>query len=158
MARQEIFPENYLALQFDCPMANFRLLSRGQPHWSNFSHCLLFSLELKVNGSLVQQGWVPKPSRAPGWVWTGILPILNVTPYPTGLFSLVFNVYGPLDYSPLVFNIYIVIFVVDLFWFAVFQSFASFFFVFCFSFLRFMPSGWLIFKWLYFSICASLSV
>ena len=31
---------------------------------------------------------------------------LNLTPYPTGPFSLVFNVYGPLDYSPLVFNVY----------------------------------------------------
>ena len=31
---------------------------------------------------------------------------LNLTPYPTRPFFLVFNVYGPLDYSPLVFNVY----------------------------------------------------
>ena len=47
---------------------------------------------------------------------------LNLTPYSTGPFFLVFNVYGPLDYSPLVFNGSF------LGWFFVFQSFAFLFF------------------------------
>ena len=62
----------------------------------NVNHCL-FLFDLKVTGNLVQQGWIPKPGQAPCGVWTRILPILNVTTYPTVPFSLVFNVYGLVD-------------------------------------------------------------
>ena len=74
--------------------------------------------------------------QTPSGVWTGILPIINVTTYPTRPFSLVFNVYGPIDYSLLVFNVY--------------SSFLGWFFVlkFCFSiFLQILAPGCLIFKW-----------
>ena len=56
---------------------------------------------------------------------------LNLTPYPTGPFSLVFNVYGPLDYSPLVFNVY--------------SSFLGWFFVlkFCFFCFFAISATWL---------------
>ena len=54
---------------------------------------------------------------------------LNLTPYPTGPFSLVFNVYGPLDYSPLVFNVYSSF----LGCFFVFQSLVLFFIFFAIS-------------------------
>ena len=67
---------------------------------------MLFLFAFKVTGSLVQQGWVPKSSQTPGGVWTGIGPVLNVTTYSTGPISLVFNVYGQIGYSPLVFNVY----------------------------------------------------
>ena len=73
---------------------------------------------------------------------------LNLTPYPTGPFSLVFNVYGPLDYSPLVFNVY--------------SSFLGCFLcskvLFFYFFWRFLPPGWLTFKWFYFSRCACLYI
>ena len=65
----------------------------GQP---NVNHCL-FLFDLKVTENLVQQGWIPTPGQAPCGVWTRILPILNVTTYPTVPFSLVFNVYGLVD-------------------------------------------------------------
>ena len=75
----------------------------------------------------------------------------SLTPYPTEPFSLVFQVCGPLDYSPLVFNVY--------------SSFLGCLFVFqsCFViiiifFWRFLPPGCLIFKWFYFSRCACLHV
>ena len=71
---------------------------------------------------------VPKP-------WTGILQIFNVTPHPTEPFSLVVNVYGELDYSPLVFNVCSYF----LGWFAVFQKF-SFLVVFFFDFYHVL--GW----------------
>ena len=79
---------------------------KGTASKPNVNHCLLFLFDLKVTGSLVQHGWIPKPSQAASGVWTGILPILNVTTYSTGPFSLAFIVYEPLDYSTLVFNLY----------------------------------------------------
>ena len=57
-------------------------------------------------------------------------------------------VYGPLDYSPLAFYVH--------------SSFLGCFFCvpkFFFNlFLQFLPPGWLIFKWFYFSRCACLYV
>ena len=63
---------------------------------------------------------------------TGILPILNATTYPTGPFSIFFNVYESLDYSPLVFNVY--------------NSFLGWFFVLKFRFLIFfaISAAWLV--------------
>ena len=87
------------------------------------NHCLLFFFNLKATRSLAQQGWVPEPSQLTSRVWTGILSIQSVTFYSTGQFSLVFNVYRPLDYSPLVFNVYSSF----LGWFFVFQYFAFLF-------------------------------
>ena len=81
----------------------------------NVYHCLLFLFDLKVTENHVQQSWISKLGQAPIGVWTGFLPILNVTTFPTRSFSLVSNVYGSLDYSPLVFNGYVVLFLVDFF-------------------------------------------
>ena len=96
--------------------------------YSPLTWSLLGALYRKV-GSQTRTG------QTPSEVWTGILQIINVTTYPTGPFSLVLNVYGPLDYSLLVFNVY--------------SSFLGWFFVskFCFSvFSQFVAPGCLILK------------
>ena len=65
------------------------------------------SLTWRSLGALYNKfGSQTRPSQTPSGVWTGILPIINATTYPSGPFSLVFNIYGPLDYSLLVFNVY----------------------------------------------------
>ena len=134
---KEVFPEYILfGTAIWLPHGQLCATVKGTASKPNVNHCLLFLFDLKVTGSLVQQGWIPKTGQVPSGVWTGILPILNVTTYPAGTFSLVFNVYEPLDYSTLVFNVY--------------SSFLGWFFVlkFCFFiFLQFLPPGWLIFKW-----------
>ena len=134
---KEVFPE-YILFGTAIWLLHGELCAtvEGKASITNVNHCLLFLFDLKVTGSLVQQGWVPKPGQAHSGVWIGILPILSVTTYPTGPFSLVSNVYEPLDYSPLVFNVY--------------SSFFSWFFVlkFCFLILlQFPRPDWLIFKW-----------
>ena len=109
--------------------------------WTTLAHCwgeCLTNLVLitayyscltwKSLGTLYKV-WVPKP-------WTGILQILNVTPHPTEPFSLVVNVYGELDYSPLVFNVCSSF----LGWFVMFQKLAFLVFFFFFDFYYLL--GW----------------
>ena len=89
--------------------------------YSRLTWSLLGALYRKVES---QTRTVQTPSE----VWTGILPIINVTTYPTGPFSLVLNVYGPLDYSLLVFKVYCSFlgwFFVLKFWFSIFSQFLA---------------------------------
>ena len=125
--------------------------------WPTLSHCwrdsftnpmLICTYYWRSLGALYNKVASQKLAEHLLGIWTGILPNLSVNSYPARPFSLVFNIYGPLDYSPLVFNVYSCF----LSWFAVFQSFAFL------IFLHFLPPGWLIFKWFYFSICVVLSI
>ena len=117
--------------------------------WPTLCHCWGYSLNnlmlitaysssltWRSLGALYNKvGSQTQTSQTPSGVWTGILPIINVTTYRTGPFSLFFDVYGPLDYSLLVFNVY--------------SSFLGWFFVskFCFSvFSQFVVPGCLILK------------
>ena len=97
--------------------------------------------DLKVTGNLVQSlgpkalNWDPSNSQCnPSSHWTILL---------------VVNVYGELDYSPLVFNVCSSF----LGWFVMFQKLA--FLVFFFFFWLLLPA-WLIFKWFYFPILVCL--
>ena len=42
-----------LSLLFGCPMINFRLSLREQPHSFDVNHCIFLYFDFKVNGSLV---------------------------------------------------------------------------------------------------------
>ena len=63
---------------FGCPKTNFGA-SRGQPHSPNAYHSISIILTQRSQGVL-QQGWLPKPVKAPTEVWTVNFQILIAIP------------------------------------------------------------------------------